>query len=256
MKTAFVFPEIPGGGYDRRYSNETKPKQTTSPTPPIFRYTKQPTNRPPYNQSTTHPPIQDSKMSQPQPPTPQAAQATHYLDLGITLAIHNWPALTLAVQSNWGGPTSSDKRDWLCGAISEMLTDRPETDAADLEDVLIQVMNDEFDVVVDDESAGNVADQIMEMKGQTVRGEFGEIQALWETWQSKKGKGDQGLGAFRRGEDQVDDESDDEEDEEEDVDGDMEMDDAPPALVRAPRERVEPEVDEDGFTTVVSKKKR
>ncbi|OOF98938.1 hypothetical protein ASPCADRAFT_504471 [Aspergillus carbonarius ITEM 5010] len=191
-------------------------------------------------------------MSQPtQPPTTNPA--AHYLDLGITLAIHNWPALNLAVQSNWGGPTSSDKRDWLCGAISEMLSDRPETDAEDLEDVLIQVMNDEFDVVVDDESAGNVADQIMEIKGQTTRGEFGEIQAMWEAWQNKKGKPDAGIAAFRRGEDQEDD---DEDSDEEDGDGDMDMDDAPPALVRAPRERVEPEVDEDGFTTVVSKKKR
>jgi hypothetical protein len=34
-----------------------------------------------------------------------------------------------------------------------MLADRPETDAVDLEEVLIQVMNDEFDVAVDDESA-------------------------------------------------------------------------------------------------------
>jgi hypothetical protein len=33
--------------------------------------------------------------------------------------------------------------------ISDMLADRPETDAVDLEEVLIQVMNDEFDVAVD-----------------------------------------------------------------------------------------------------------
>ncbi|CAK45937.1 uncharacterized protein An11g04500 [Aspergillus niger] len=176
--------------------------------------------------------------------------ATQYLDLGITLAINAWPALTLAVQSNWGGPTSSDKRDWLCGAISEMIQERPETDAEDLEDVLIQVMNDEFDVVVDDESAGMVAVQIMEMKGQTEKGEFGAIQEMWEKWQSKKGASE--IAGFQRGEDQ-----DDDDDDSEDEDGDMEMDDAPaPALVRAPREKVEPEVDEDGFTTVVSKKRR
>ncbi|PYH91950.1 pre-rRNA processing protein, partial [Aspergillus ellipticus CBS 707.79] len=176
---------------------------------------------------------------------------TNYLDLGITLLLNSWPALTLAVQSNWGGPTSSDKRDWLCGAISEMLSDRPETDALDLEDVLIQVMNDEFDVAVDDESAGQVADQIMEIKAQTDRGEFGAIQEMWETWQRKKGDTVSAAG-FRRGEDQgSDDDSEDGEDEE----GDEDMGEAP-ALVRAPREKVEPEVDEDGFTTVVSKKKR
>ncbi|KAE8147375.1 putative pre-rRNA processing protein [Aspergillus avenaceus] len=186
-------------------------------------------------------------MSQDQP-----QDATTYLDLGITLAIHNWPALTLAVQSNWGGPTSSDKRDWLCGAISEMISERPETDALDLEDVLCQVMNDEFDVVVEDESAAPVADLIMEFRGQTARGEFRVIKEMWEGWKSKSEKkaGELAAAGFRRGEDQ---ESEDDEDEEEG--GDVDMGDAP-ELVRAPREKVEAEVDEDGFTKVVGKKKR
>ncbi|KAF7593489.1 hypothetical protein BBP40_011400 [Aspergillus hancockii] len=186
-------------------------------------------------------------MSQHQQQQGQPSSASSYLDLGITLAIHNWPALSLAVQSNWGGPTSSDKRDWLCGAISEMINERPETDGEDLEDVLIQVMNDEFDVVVDDESAGPVAEQIMEVRALVERGEFAPIQAMLESWQSKSQQ--KVAASFKKGEDE--DSDDDEEDNEE---GDLDMGDAP-ALVRAPREKVEPEVDEDGFTTVVSKKR-
>ncbi|KAI9046356.1 pre-rRNA-processing TSR2 family protein [Aspergillus affinis] len=181
----------------------------------------------------------------------QPTSASTYLDMGITLAINNWPAMNLAVQSNWGGPTSVDKRDWLCGAISEMLAERPETDALDLEDVFEQVMNDEFDVVVDDESAVPVAAQIIEFRDQTARGEFGVIQEMWETWQQKiaaKGGAANAVEGFKRGEDQASD--DDDEDEE-----DQDMGDAP-ALVNAPRERVEPEIDDDGFTKVVGKKKR
>lgn len=183
---------------------------------------------------------------------PPATDGPSYLDLGITLALHNWPALTLAVQSNWGGPKSDDKRDWLCGAISEMLTDRPETDAEDLEDVLIQVMNDEFDVVVDDESAAAVAAQIMDMKAQTVRGEFGGIQEMWEKWQKKSQQKSAAANLFKKVEARDEDQETDEDEDDEDGE-DAEMDDAP-ALVRAPREKVEPEVDEDGFTVV--KKKR
>ncbi|KAE8373747.1 Pre-rRNA-processing protein TSR2-domain-containing protein [Aspergillus bertholletiae] len=183
----------------------------------------------------------------------QPNSASSYLDLGVTLAIHNWPALTLAVQSNWGGPTSSDKRDWLCGAISDMLNDRPETDAEDLEDVLIQVMNDEFDVVIDDESAVPVAEEIMEVRDLVAKGDFGPIKQMWENYQTKsQQKASNVAAAFKRGEDEDQDSEDsDEEDEEEDVD----MGEAP-ALVRAPKEKVEPEVDEDGFTKVVGKKKR
>ncbi|RAL16255.1 uncharacterized protein BO97DRAFT_402704 [Aspergillus homomorphus CBS 101889] len=197
-------------------------------------------------------------MTTPTDPTPSttAPNGTNYLDLGITLALNDWPALTLAVQSNWGGPTSADKRDWLCGAISEMLAERPETDAYDLEDVLVQVMTDEFDVDVDDESAATVADQIMEMKGQTERGEYGPIQALWEAYQ-RKGGAQQAVAGIQRGVAEGD--SDDDEEDDDDEDGmDVDMDDAAvPALVHAaPREKPEPEVDEDGFTTVVSKKRR
>jgi pre-rRNA-processing protein TSR2 len=181
---------------------------------------------------------------------PPANDATSYLDLGITLALDNWPALTLAVQSNWGGPTSDDKRAWLCGAISEMLAERPETDAEDLEDVLIQVMNDEFDVVIDDESAAAVAVQIMDMKQHTIRGEFTEIQEMWEAYQRKSQQKSASAAMFKKVDTKDEDqETDDESDEEDDV----EMGDAP-ALVRAPREKAEPEIDDDGFTMV--KKKR
>ncbi|KAL4790768.1 Pre-rRNA-processing protein TSR2-domain-containing protein [Aspergillus venezuelensis] len=192
--------------------------------------------------------------NQQQPPLPPAAAqtASFYLDLGITLAINAWPALSLAVTSNWGGPTSADKRDWLCGAISEMIVDRPETDAEDLEDVLIQVMNDEFDVVVDDESAGEIAVKIMEVRIMVERGEYEGVKAMWEEWERKKGSKNAVTAGFKRGEDEENETSG-----EEDSDGDEDMDmGEAPALVRAPRERVEPEIDEDGFTKVVGKKKR
>lgn len=183
------------------------------------------------------------------------------LDLAITLSLHAWPALTLAVQSHWGGPTSVDKRDWLCGAISDMLSDRPETDAEDLEEVLIQVMNDEFDVVIDDESAGAAAAQIMNLREQVVRGEYAEVQRMWADYRAKEGRRDQTSAAmFRRVEAREEDQETDEEAEEDECDEDVEMDEAP-VLVRnqqqqQPREKVEPEVDEDGFTKVVGKKKR
>ncbi|BCS20554.1 pre-rRNA-processing TSR2 family protein [Aspergillus puulaauensis] len=201
-------------------------------------------------------------MSQPQQqqpatttPLPADQTASSYLDLGITLAINAWPSLTLAVTNNWGGPTSSDKRDWLCGAISEMIAERSETDAEDLEDVLIQVMNDEFDVVVDDESAGQVADRIMEIRTMVERGEFGAVKEMWEEWERKRAQKGNGaaVAGFRRGEDQENETDDDADDDEEE--GDVDMGEAP-ALVRTPRERTEPEIDEDGFTKVVGKKKR
>ncbi|RJE17733.1 Pre-rRNA processing protein [Aspergillus sclerotialis] len=183
---------------------------------------------------------------QQQPPAPQPTSqptpstTTNTLDLGITLALHGWPALTMAVQSSWGGPTSSDKRDWLCGAISDMIAERPETDAEDLEDVLVQVMNDEFDVVVDDDSAADAAAEIMRIREAVARGDTSVVDGM----RVKVGMG---------GDD--DDDDDDDDGSENGNDGeDVEMGEAPQLVSR--RERVEPEVDEDGFTKVVGKKKR
>lgn len=198
--------------------------------------------------STTPAPTQQPS----QQPTEEEKQK--HLDLAIIMALHTWPALSLAVSSNWGGPASSDKRDWLCGAISDMLQDRPETDAEDLEDVLIQVMSDEFDVVIDDESAAGVAVMITRMREQVKRGEFGEINEMWVDWETKrKNKGkDDTAAMFKKVEgNDADQETSDEEDDEDDV----EMGEAP-ELVAAPRERVEPEIDEDGFTKVVGRRKR
>ena len=125
-----------------------------------------------------------------------------------------------------------------------MLADRPETDAEDLEDVLIQVMNDEFDVVVDDDTAADVAIQIMELKDQAAHGDFATIRDMWEKWQKKSQQKSTTAAMFKQVESKDEDQETDEEEEE-----DVDMDDAP-ALVRAPREKPEPEVDEDGFTMV------
>ncbi|KAH8689469.1 Pre-rRNA-processing protein TSR2-domain-containing protein [Talaromyces proteolyticus] len=184
------------------------------------------------------------------------SQQQQKLDLAITILLHTWPALTLAVQSSWGGGNSSDKREWLCGAISEIFATRPETDSYDIEDILIQVMNDEFDVAVDDGSAGAVADQIMAAKVKIDQQDYTEVDAMWLDYNEKmERRGDVQQGLFRQVETREEDQETDEE-EGESEDEDDEMGEAPPLVSRQPRERVEPEVDEDGFTKVVGKKKR
>lgn len=181
---------------------------------------------------------------------------TQKLDLAITLLLNTWPSLTLAVQSSWGGPNSADKRDWLCGAISDIFTTRPDTDSYDVEDILIQVMSDEFDVAVDDGSAGAVADQIMAAKAKIDAGDYAEVDAMWADYKEKmerRGGQQQQQNLFRQVDTKDEDqETDDEEDSDEEDD---EMGEAPALVSRPPKEKAEPEVDEDGFTKVVGKKR-
>ena len=189
------------------------------------------------------------------------------------------------MQNNWGGPDSADKRDWFAGAVVELFPDvsaltpaqlayktsqqqQPqqaqsqsqngggsaaggeEADQEDVEAVLLQVMLDEFEVNVDDDSAFEVAEQVVRVRGECLRGRFDEVDALRRRWEGKKG----GKVVFQEVADEDGDtdwDTDDDEEEEEDV----EMGDAPELAVQARREREEPEVDEEGFTTVTRKKR-
>lgn len=181
-------------------------------------------------------------------------QIASKLDLSISLSLHLWPALSLAVSNNWGGPSSSDKRDWLAGVLSDLFLSDPETDAVDVEEVLLQVMQDEFDVVVDDGSAGDTAERILELRADCLKGEFGAVQALYERWEKSKGKAVVGFTAGKEEDQETDGESEDGDDGEEWEGMDVDMQDAPAPV--QPREKEMPVIDEDGFTKVVGKKRR
>lgn len=177
------------------------------------------------------------------------------------------------MQNNWGGPDSADKRDWFAGQVVEQFPSfassastaststttngskaqqeasaDEEPDAEYIEELLLQVMLDEFEVNVDDESGFDVATDIVRLRTQCGKGNFEEVDRLLARWESRKGA----KVVMKQGEDQDNDTDWDDTDGEED--DDEEMDEAP-ALVAAPKkEKKEPEVDEDGFT-MVSKKR-
>lgn len=127
--------------------------------------------------------------------------------------------------------------------------DDSEPDSAYVEEFLLQVMLDEFEVNVDDDSSYEVAETVLRVRGECVRGKFDEVEALRKRWEAKKG----GKVVFKHAEDQ-DGETDwdTDSDDDEDADEDVEMGDAPPP---APKEKPQPEVDEDGFTKVTKKKR-
>ncbi|KAK0742499.1 Pre-rRNA-processing protein TSR2-domain-containing protein, partial [Apiosordaria backusii] len=200
---------------------------------------------------------------------------------GISLALHLWPALTLAVQNNWGGPDSSDKRAWFAGAVSSELfpdissmtpsqlathissssstttsTSTPaEPDAEYIEEFLLNVMLDEFEVNVDDDSAYEVAESIIKIRKECLRGKFDEVEVLAKRYSDKKGS----KVVFAKGKDQEEEEewdTEDGEDDDEEGEEDEDMEDAPELVTETKKkEKQEPEIDEDGFQTVTRKKR-
>jgi pre-rRNA-processing protein TSR2 len=156
------------------------------------------------------------------------------------------------VTNQWGGPDSSSKREWFASQTIDLLNETPDADAEWLEEFLLNVMLDEFDVNVDDESGFEVAEQIMRIKTNCMKGNFEEVARLKENWDARSSGEDLGKVFEKRERSEEDDETSGS-DEEEDGGMDIDMDEAP-ALVRV-REPVVPEVDEDGFTKVTKKKR-
>ncbi|KAM0460999.1 hypothetical protein ACHAPV_000969 [Trichoderma viride] len=202
---------------------------------------------------------------------PPAATRQSNFEQAVACALHLWPALTLSVQNNWGGPDSSDKRDWFAGAVVDLFSEftdaqpgetakatnaADEPDMEDVETVLLQVMIDEFEVNIDDDSGLEVARSIVKARSQCAIGDFSdEVKTLNERFANRTAnKVDQ---MFKKAEDQDQDtdwESGDSDEDDEDNGGDVDMDEAPP-LVSARKEKPAPEVDEDGFTMVTKKKR-
>ncbi|KAK3116309.1 rRNA accumulation- protein [Teratosphaeriaceae sp. CCFEE 6253] len=194
------------------------------------------------------------------PPTPERLQSA--FDNGIWYALALWPALHVATSNGWGGPDSADKRDWFAGAVSDLFAARPDTDDEELEVFLLQIMQDEFDCNVEDESEVVVARTVTGLR-RGLKGEAGEdrLAAFRELERRWKGKGQ-----MKHSVHVVDNEAAEEVDEDDeewdgfDENGDVDMtaeEEAVPNLVPAlKKERLEPEVDDEGFTKVVGKKKR
>ena len=159
------------------------------------------------------------------------------------------------MQSQWGGSESEAKREWFAGAICDLFATRPETDLEDVETVLLQVMFDEFEVNVEDDTAFEVAENIVSIRKKTLDGDFSQVDSLNEAWLARKGK--PAAGTFKKVErtdedDETDWDSDDYE-EDEDDEGDTNMSEV--TSTNIPREKPKPEVDEEGFTKVISKKR-
>ena len=179
-------------------------------------------------------------------------------DLSITLALAAWPALTLAVQNSWGGPDSPEKRDWFAGAISDLIEATPVADVEYVEEFMLQIMNDEFDVNVEDGSAEEIAAKIVGLRKLTLLGDFEMVDQMYQKWQERnaRGGGQAKIQHVQRAENEDDtdwDSVDMEDDSDEDVE--MEMDQAP-GVIKAQKEKVQPKVDDEGFTEVSRRRKR
>jgi pre-rRNA-processing protein TSR2 len=190
-------------------------------------------------------------------PTP--AQIAAKIDLLISVTLHNWPNLTIAIQHDPDSALAKDKRDFLAGAISDLLSSNQISEAEDLEDVLVQFLYDEFEITVDDKdySPWEASQRIMTGREKILQGDFSQVDQWYEEWVEKQRTGSGRFAVQRVDDDEAQETDWDEEDgEDEGERKDVEMDEAPQLVEKPKREKLEPEVDEDGFTKVAGRRKK
>ncbi|KAG5366444.1 Pre-rRNA-processing protein [Yarrowia sp. B02] len=172
-------------------------------------------------------------------------------ELGVCMCLYNWTDLATAVDNSWGGADSEEKREWLVGNIVELFEESTVLDALDIQTRLSQVMEDEFDTVVEDDSDFMTAQMLIQIWMECSQGIFTTVENQYNKYEkSKNTKTTVKVDDQTTGGDDSDDDEDDEEGVPDLIDGDTEMTDS------APREKQGPIIDDDGFEVVQRKGRR
>jgi len=164
---------------------------------------------------------------------------------GVIARLKCWPALRIAVDQEWGGPQSAEKRTWIASLIVDGFEEQdPLPDDQYIEELLLQVMEDEFMANLEDGSAEGVAKDIVGLWEDVHAGKQDLVARFEEQAEALKGKMPQVQEEVCSGSDWEDD-----------GDG-VESEEAPQLLDREETAVKDgPQVDEDGFTLVQSKTK-
>lgn len=166
---------------------------------------------------------------------------------GVIARLAIWSALRIAVDQGWGGPDSTAKQTWLASVIVDAFEQEdPKPDVTYVELTLLQVMEDEFDAVLEDDSAEAVAKDVVNLWTEVQGGSDVRVKEL-------EAQADRTKGRKVLVEEAAGDDSDWEDESGEESDGD-DSGEAPMLLDPETKPaRQEPEVDEDGFTMVKSR---
>jgi pre-rRNA-processing protein TSR2 len=164
---------------------------------------------------------------------------------GVIARLAIWPALRIAVDQGWGGPEAAEKRRWLASVVVDAFEEQvPSPDVYYIEETLLQVMADEFETVLEDGSAEDVAKDMVQLWADVLAGNTDTVARFEERASNVKGK-IQVQEVVESDDGSDGDEDEDEEDAEENWE-----DEAPQLLAPQPASFNEPVVDADGFTLV------
>nr|XP_028567926.1 pre-rRNA-processing protein TSR2 homolog isoform X1 [Podarcis muralis] len=122
--------------------------------------------------------------------TPRA-EARGLFRKGVEAVLGSWPALQLpldvflshdvgflenwkmfvAVENGFGGAYSQEKAEWMVEAVEQYFQSNADLELDEIEDFLAELMNNEFDTMIEDGSLAQVSQQLRLFFGQCQQGE-------------------------------------------------------------------------------------
>ncbi|XP_060678455.1 pre-rRNA-processing protein TSR2 homolog [Hemiscyllium ocellatum] len=136
---------------------------------------------------------------------------------GVRSALGAWPALQVAVENGFGGADSQQKAAWMVTAVAEYFHDNVNLEPEEVEDLLADLLYNEFDTAVEDGSLSEVAQQLHTLSTLCCRGQEAEVRG--HILQLTQRKDRVRVNAVCDGSPGQDEEDDEEEEEEEEGDG-------------------------------------
>lgn len=90
-----------------------------------------------------------STYSQPTIPTKMSQSGAEVFKKAVKYILTEWPSLNLAVENGMGGHQAKEKVEWMCNTIIEVMSKQKDID---LDDYLGEIINQEFDTIIEDGS--------------------------------------------------------------------------------------------------------
>lgn len=176
-------------------------------------------------------------------------------ELGVTVAVHSWSDLKVAVDNSWGGPDSTDKRDWISRNVIDLFADNRSVDIVAIAETLGYGLFDEFEVQLEDyDECVVIGKRIIDYFRECALGNYEGIHTEYQKWvarqQNKEKIAEVNLGKDPVNPDSSDDENDEEYDDDDEEDGNQNTDTNTMEIDQGPV------VDDDGFELVQHRRGR
>ncbi|XP_043101922.1 pre-rRNA-processing protein TSR2 homolog [Puntigrus tetrazona] len=107
----------------------------------------------------------------------------------VRAVLETWPVLQIAVDNGFGGAYSQQKAEWMADALQQYFMENDELQQDEVEDFISDLMNNEFDTLVDDGSLPQVAQKVCEMFQQCQQDRLTEVKEQIKQLIRKKSAG-------------------------------------------------------------------